>query len=345
MSKMALVLGGGAPNCTLMTGAMLAFEEAGVKFDVISGAGGGGAMALLYVSPADGLTRQENLRNSINLSVSDAIFKVLPVNYRVFVKGSRVADLYRGLLAKMPFYEKVVNQFGMSKGKKFVSDLIQLIWAITTPSTTNFFSSGMCSHAPLLEQFIDFDKIKDIPEEVFLNAYSVSEQKITVFGKKEINFETFAASLGYPFFYEATDVNGICYMEGGAVDTYNFGGLLKADQDIRTLVVLDAFGNPNYIQKPTNLWQAYSQSMILPLVELCRKDLQLFEHWHLREWNAAHPDKEVELIKISYDIPTDWLPAALDWSTTNMERMFELGYETAKKHIAENGLTLGRTIF
>lgn len=344
MAKMALVLGGGAPNCTLMTGSMLAFEEAGVKFDVLSGAGGGGAMALMYASPADGLTREQNLRNSINLSVSDEIFKYLPVNYRVFVKGSKIAELYRGLLGKMPFYEKVVNQFGMSKGKKLVSDLIQLIWAITTPSTTNFFSSGMCSHAPLLEQFIDFSKIKDFPEEVYLNAYSVAKQDIVVYGKNEIDFDTFAASLGYPFIYESVEVDGIYFMEGGAVDTYNFSGLLRTDEDIRTLVVLDAFGNQNYIQRPKNLWQAYSQSMILPLVEVCRKDLMLFEHYYLREWNAAHPKKQVELIKIRYDIPTDWLPAALDWSTTNMERMFELGYTTAKKHIADHGPELGRKI-
>ncbi|WP_040476502.1 patatin-like phospholipase family protein [Paramagnetospirillum caucaseum] len=344
MTKMALVLGGGAPNCTLMTGAMLAFDEAGVKFDVISGAGGGGAMALMYASPADGLSRQENLRNSINLSVSDAIFNVLPINYRVFVKGSRIAEMYRGLLTKLPFYEKVVNQYGMSKGKKLMSDLIQLIWAITTPSTTSFFSSGLCSHAPLLEQFIDFSKIKDFPEEVYLNAYSIADQKVVVYDKSEINFETFGASLGYPFIYEAVDVNGIYFMEGGAVDTYNFSGLLETDEDIRTLVVLDAFGNQNYIQRPKNLFQAYSQSMILPLVEVCRKDLMLFEHYYLKEWNAAHPKKEVELVKIRFDIPPDWLPAALDWSTSNMERMFELGYDTAKKHIAEFGVDLGRTI-
>jgi NTE family protein len=344
MPKMALVLGGGAPNCTLMTGAMLAFEEAGVKFDVISGAGGGGCMALLYASPANGMTRQESLRNSINLSISDSIFKYLPLNYKVFVKGSRLAEAYRNLLTKLPYYEKVVNQLGMTKGKKLISDLIQLIWAITTPSTTTFFSSGCCSHAPLLEQFIDFSKIKDYDEEVYINAYSVADQKVVTYGKNEINFETFAASLGYPFIYEATTVDGIYFMEGGAVDTYNFSGLLRTDEDIRTLVVLDAFGNQQYIQRPKNLFQAYSQSMILPLVEVCRKDLMLFEHYYLKEWNAAHPKKEVELVKIKFDIPPDWLPAALDWSTTNMERMFELGYETAKKHIAEYGVDLGRTI-
>ncbi len=344
MAKMALVLGGGAPNCTLMTGAMLAFDEAGVKFDVYSGAGGGGAMALLYLSP-NGLSRRDNLKNSVNLSISDAIFDMLPVNYRVFQKGSGIAGAYRKILSMMPGYSRVVNQYGMTKNQKLMSDMIQLVWALTTPSTTNFFSNGLCAHAPIMKEFIDFDAVRHIKEEVYLNSYSVDEQKVVVFDKTQIDFRHFGASLGYPFFYESAILDGKCYMEGGAVDSFNFQSLLETDEDIRTLVVLDAFGNKNYIQRPRNLWQAYCQSMILPLVEICRKDLLLFEHYYLKEWNAAHPGKEVELIKVQYDIPQDWLPSALDWSEKNMQRMFDLGYDTAQQHIKAKGPHLGRTIF
>ena len=49
MAKTALVLGGGAPNATLMSGALVAFAAAGVHFDVISTAGAGALIGLLYV--------------------------------------------------------------------------------------------------------------------------------------------------------------------------------------------------------------------------------------------------------------------------------------------------------
>lgn len=344
MSKMALVLGGGAPNSTLMTGAMLAFDEAGVKFDAYSGAGAGGVMALLYLAPK-GMSRQDMLKNTVNLSISDAIFDILPINYRMFQKSGRLAEAYRGLLTKLPFYQKIMNQYGMSRRQKLFSDLIQLAWAATTPMTTTLFSSGMCANATVMKDYIDFDALKKLEEDVYLNAYDVEERNITVFDKSEIDVKTLGASLGYPFIYEAVKINGKAYMEGGAVDTYNFSGLLEYDGDIRTVVVMDAFGNQNYIMSPKNLFDAYCQQLILPLVEVCRKDLLLFEHWQLPKWNEAHPQNHVEMVKISFDIPEKWLPTALDWSTSNMERMFDLGYETGRKHVKKFGVGLGRTIF
>jgi len=41
-SRTALVLGGGAPNSALMAGALAAFQEEGVTFDVVSTSGAGG---------------------------------------------------------------------------------------------------------------------------------------------------------------------------------------------------------------------------------------------------------------------------------------------------------------
>ena len=47
----ALVLGGGAPNLTLMAGAVAALDDAGVKFDVVSTSGAGMLIGLLYAAP------------------------------------------------------------------------------------------------------------------------------------------------------------------------------------------------------------------------------------------------------------------------------------------------------
>lgn len=49
-TQTALIIGGGAPNATLMSGALSAFHEAGVEFDVVSTAGAGALIGLLYLA-------------------------------------------------------------------------------------------------------------------------------------------------------------------------------------------------------------------------------------------------------------------------------------------------------
>jgi len=68
MRKKALVLGGGAPNLTLMSGALYALDEKGVKFDVISTAGAGTFIGLLYVAPR-GMDSKQALKNTVNVSI------------------------------------------------------------------------------------------------------------------------------------------------------------------------------------------------------------------------------------------------------------------------------------
>jgi predicted acylesterase/phospholipase RssA len=47
----SLVLGGGAPNLTLMAGAVAGLDDAGVEFDVVSTSGAGMLIGLLYAAP------------------------------------------------------------------------------------------------------------------------------------------------------------------------------------------------------------------------------------------------------------------------------------------------------
>jgi hypothetical protein len=55
--KKALVIGGGAPNSALVAGALVAFVDRGVRFDVISTSGAGALMGLLYTPRAWGYAR------------------------------------------------------------------------------------------------------------------------------------------------------------------------------------------------------------------------------------------------------------------------------------------------
>ena len=82
-----LVIGGGAPNLPLMSGALFALDEAGIEFDVISTTGAGMLIGLMYAAPKHG-TREETLKATREMGVHDAIYKVFPVYSES--RGSRI---------------------------------------------------------------------------------------------------------------------------------------------------------------------------------------------------------------------------------------------------------------
>ena len=103
-ARTALVLGGGAPNMALMAGAVAAFVQRGVTFDVVSASGAGSLAGLLWLAPK-GQTPADALRSVVTMSISDAIYRHLPVNYKVFQKPGTWADLWRDALAANPFFK------------------------------------------------------------------------------------------------------------------------------------------------------------------------------------------------------------------------------------------------
>ena len=87
----ALVLGGGAPNLTLMAGAVAALDDAGVEFDVVSTSGAGMLIGLLYAAPKGRRgdikrDRAAALKNTVNMGVDDAIYRFRSL-YDAWVKS------------------------------------------------------------------------------------------------------------------------------------------------------------------------------------------------------------------------------------------------------------------
>ena len=94
----ALLLGGGAPTLTLQSGALAALHEHGVEFDVISAAGAGMLIGLLYIAPR-GVSSAEALAQTRQLGVHDSIYHHFPVSFKVFHKPGELADGYPPLVA------------------------------------------------------------------------------------------------------------------------------------------------------------------------------------------------------------------------------------------------------
>jgi NTE family protein len=263
----ALVLGGGAPNLTLMAGAVAALSESGVKFDIVSASGAGMLIGLLYAAPKGGDASQA-LRQTVNMGVHDAIYDRFPVNYKVFHKPGAMAETYtrfwqqmvqrRGELeqqsrrwmesateaflpgAALAPYRAMWKQFigGMlppleagDDTQRFVSDMTALMLAACCPSDLTPASQGMCQPAPFIDQVVDFSKLKDYPGEFYLNAYCIEDRKMALFRKHEIDRDHFQAALAFPFIYAPFKLNGKTYLEGATQDTLNFKGLYEYRKD------------------------------------------------------------------------------------------------------------------
>lgn len=221
----ALVLGGGAPTLTLMAGALAAFADAGVEFDVISTSGAGMLVGLLYAAPKGG-DRARALRATVEMGVHDAIYRHFPVNYKVFYKPGPLADLwYRSVIA--PF----ARTWAAGRDEeRLLKDLMHLWLATWSPTGLSSGSLGLCQPAPWLEDVVDFDALQRFPKPFFVNAWNMRERRMRIYPKEEITPEHFRAALAFPFIYPPFRLQGDWHIEGSALNTLNLEGLLAHDE-------------------------------------------------------------------------------------------------------------------
>jgi NTE family protein len=354
--KTALILGGGSPHMTLMAGALVALDEEGIEFHVISTSGAGALIGLLYTVPKC-KDRRQALRDIRDVGVSDLIYELLPVNYKVFFKKGRVAELYRALWNMNPLVRLALSQSDKGPWQRQASDWVKMLGALTTPTFLNYFSKGVCAPVPFIDDLVDFDRLQDKEDknlrdlDLYMNAYNVTKRKLENFGKKDINREHFLAALSYPFIYDPTTLCGNLYYEGAATDCLNFKflvgkghGFEPKHPEIERLVVFDIIGNDRLLHRPRNLWDAWGQSIIYPLVEIAKDDLKIFEcvynvktdgQGRLQLGPDGKTQQDREVFKVKFDIPDEFWPEILDWSNTNVNRMYDFGYAAGKCHAQE----------
>lgn len=337
--SVALLLGGGAPTVTLQSGALAALDEMGANFSAISTAGAGVVVGLLYAAPK-GMSRQEALRNTIHFGVADEIYNQFPVNYKVFHKPGPTADFFRKFLQMLPRMN-----FSNTSTTRLFNDWMTLMFSCGLPSDLNHNSKGLCEHAPWIDEVVDFDALQSFQSEFYMNAYNITDQKMEIFNKEEITPGHFHAALAFPFIYPPYKLNGKTYIEGSAIDTLCFEGLLNyreeaalrlqntdPDDDLeplKTIVVFDVLSSKNLIREPRDLYDAWIQSIMVPLVEIAKDDIELFEYRYNRDW-------KLDLLKINFDIPDDHWPNVLDWSYSNLKTLYELGYQAGLNFYKEH---------
>lgn len=327
----ALILGGGAPNATLMAGALVALLEKEIHFQVISTAGAGALVGLLATVPK-GRSGLEALRDMPNFGVADPISNVFPVNYKVFQKPGIMADWYRQMLLAFPPYAAFMVSEPQNEWARFYKDWVELIVNSLCPSDLSQASKGLCAPVPFIEEVVDFQALRNLREDIYINAYNITDRKMEIFGKDQITPAHFRAAFSFPFIYPPTEINGKLYLEGASVDALNYKSLIGTHPDVDTIVVFDVLGSDKLITPPRNLYDAWVKSIIVPLVEIAKDDTRLFE----AIYNKPPYNKPRNLLKIEFEIPEENLTQVFDWSYSNLKRMYDIGYKAGLRFFEQH---------
>lgn len=344
--KKALVIGGGAPNSTLVAGALAAFYDQGVGFDVVSASGAGVLMGLLYTAPRDGNPGQA-LRQWAEGGIADMLYKLMPVNYKVFMKPGSKADAYRKALSAFPMAGELFDSYAKGFAGKFWSDWHKLMFAAMSPSDLTPQSLGLCAHLPFAERAIDFDAIAGMKPQFYINAYNLTKGEMTIWDRQVITPAHVRASLSFPFIYAPTEIDGDDYIEGAAIDTLSFlpfegkGATADNHDDVETIVVLDILGDDRLIRKPRNLYDAWVRSIITPLVKIAKTDMRLFELEHNTDAATGKEKRRMLKLDLMGGIPEKHWPDVLDWSQSNMTQLFDVGYQAGLELCRRHHAILG----
>jgi predicted acylesterase/phospholipase RssA len=310
-TKTALVLSAGAPHSPLMAGALAALCEHRRTFDVVYTSGAGTLIGLLFVAPK-GKSPQEALRAIVDLGVSDAIYRFLPIGYKAFFKpGPFTQPIHRWAqqfkLGNFPLrpigkpitpighaYNAAMNTLMTAKSgaiKRTYNDLVDMWAATITPTTLTPWSKGVSPPLPFLEDLVDFDQLRGFPGKFFANAFKVahvpegdkgrSGLRAVLFDEDAITPHHVRATFAYPFIYEPVLIEGEHYFEGANRDPINFGNLLTSVncRDIKTVVLIDILASlDRHLLRPArSLWDAYGLSIMAPVVANAKKELTRFE--------------------------------------------------------------------
>ncbi len=330
MKKTALLLGAGGPLGGLEAGALIALDEKGVKFDIISGACIGSVLALAYSSPANGMSGREALEmwcNSTGLS-DEIYYNFCPTNYKVFQKNSGIFNSFSdSFLTAMTKYNPFYSTNPRNEAERLYSDLYLYWLTACTPGIPIPEQNSISRIAPFLENFIDFENLKEIENEVYINAMNMTDKGIEVFDKSQITEKHVIAGSSLLYICPQTEINGKVYAEGSYRDSLNYQGLIKDYSEIDTIIVMNILNKNDLIRKPRDLYDAYNLSIMLPFITIAEDDTMLFK--------AAHENNQ-NIHKVEFDIPDNHTEYAMDWSVSNFKKLRDIGYKAGNDFYENN---------
>ena len=339
--KIGLLASGGAPNLHLIAGALCAFHQDKREFKVIGASGAGALAGLLYAVPKDPGGPEAALEQTVNLNVSDAIYQLLPMNYKAFFKTGPFTRPFWQLGQSIPHRTLYRDDRNHDTFARIFNDAIDFLVAALTPTTLNYFSKSVCTRIGVIDNLIDWARLPNYPGEFYLNAFDLKTQRLTAFDKTNLTPETFWAALAMPWLFEPTAAQGGLYTEGASHDPSGLEALWEYDdpetEQLDMIIALDTIG-PNLWTNPGNIYDALQMAIMDPIVSLAETVLTTYGQLEFtaNSHKAAHRPLP-KLYWLPFEVP-DWeAQHILEWSYSNALTLWHVGYDAGKKFSASIG--------
>ena len=355
--KRAIALSGGGPVAGIEIGALKAFEENGIDFDIYSCACVGSWVGCLYNSLPRDNDRIKKVERFFRdeIFIPDDIYESFPIDYKVFrmdflhdyykmVEKLFNFDTYKYLVLPQRIFEygcrlmthppKGMDEYfyNISEGmalNPFVRLVAQLQYKIEKSGI-----AGLISSSNFVDKFIDFELLNKTDKIIYLNAYDLSERKLKIFINRknhkfnDIDADALMAGSSVLHYTENRTIDGekYKYCEGAVIDTVNLDVLLDEHHDLDEIWVVK-IADYNVAHAPKNLIDAELISVMLPFDTISDDDIKLFAY-RLKEYNQDK-EKNVKLLNIEIQ----YGKMNYHWNHSNLDQGIISGYEGAIQSI------------
>ena len=328
--RIGIVLSGWAPAMTLMSGAMLGFIEKGVEFEVISTTGVGALIGLLALAPKSG-NRVDALKELPNLFVSDLIYSLLPINFKIFHKFGPFSKPMQELRDRLPRIP--LDPRDPSPIRRLMNDWVDLVFCALTPSTFELKSQGLMSPGTEAERLVDFAELKAADGRFYVNAFDLNKGVLQIFDKNSTDIDAYHAAQALPVLFAPQRMeNGDLLTTGATHDPTGLQAIwLNERANLDMVIMLDPLSAAIW-REPANIHDAFQLMLLNPVVTLQTIVAALYARAdHL----AARLDSDKPELKLPalYQMPIaidkKYFPKMLDWTHSNAVALETIGYNSA----------------
>ena len=331
-SGLGILVSGGAPSVYLAAGALCAFYQHQVSFDVIAASGAGTLPGLLYAVPKGG-NQVQALENTVNFNIYDAIYASFRTNYKVFHKSGAFSQLLWQWGQMLPRFPLTLQTAYHESLQRLYNDWIDLLVTAVTPTELNYFSKSVLTRIGVVEEHIDWPALPHYPKEYYVNAFNINTYNLDLFNKHTLTPQSFYAALAMPWLYRPVTANGQTYTEGASHDPSGLEALLCYGRipDIHTIIVLDTLSVDIWTD-PENIYDALQITIMDPIIALSEYILSLYGVLEARANTQAErtgdPSQALpKLYRVPFPIPQWEVPKIFTWSSSNAFTLWHIGYD------------------
>ncbi len=327
MANKALILGGGGPLGALEVGALIAFEENDIHFNLIAGNSIGSIIAAVYTSKASKQERIETLEAFWKYAgINDTVYSIFPINFVAYNKNHQATNVFWDYWARQTMQAFPALTHPQTDLERLARDCF-FFWGQTLAfMDLNPTSAGLSRISSLLDLFVDLDQVRASPEEVYINVLNLTKKKVENIHENDLQIDHILAGASLPFLFVPKKINGDTYAEAAYFDVLNFKAMLidecKDGEAFDYIVPINILQKEFFMREGQNLWDTWILSMFFPLATIAEDDMRLFE----LEYNR---DNRFTICRMDYQIDDARVPQLLDWSYSNQQYLRNAGYQAA----------------